>query len=110
MTVHYHYMNGSSGCLPDSSDIYARKRDAIEWAETLFGDGQLCDPCFDSMSGALRSRGKDITQWIFYFDRNCEVEVPNGGSCSSGADYVEITKEVGTLKEDKETLEWKCPC
>lgn len=93
-TVHYHYMNGSSGCIPDSSDVYTRKRDAVEWAEQLFGDS-ICNRCFRAMSKDLRARGGYT---IHYFDRDCERETYDGGRCYAGADYVSIDREPGGIR------------
>lgn len=94
---HYHYMNGSAGCMPDSSDVYARRRDAIGWAEQLFGDC-ICDRCFREMSRTLRARD-GANGAIYYFDRDCERETGWNGACYAGADYVEITRERGGIRE-----------
>ena len=104
-TVHYHYMNGSAGCMPDSSDVYTRKRDAIAWAEQLFGDS-ICDRCLREMSKDLRARGGNV---IHYFDRDCEREVYDGARCWPGADYVSINREHGGIREGKYG-EWECAC
>src|SRR5688572_18270950 len=103
MAVHWHYMNGTSGCYPDSSEIYDRKRDAIEFAEQLFGD-TLRDKCFRNMSKQLRKRGFYAHH---YFDTRCEEEGASGGQCSSGADYVEIRQAHSKLFRGQE-LECNC--
>ncbi len=105
-TFHYHYENGSAGCLPDSADVYARRRDAIAWAEQLFG-GSLCDACFRDMSRSLRSR--EASAGVTYgFDSDCENESPDGGTCSAGADYVSITRESGGLRGMSGLVECAC--
>lgn len=83
---HWHRMNGESGCIPDSHDTYWRKRDAIEWAETLFGDG-LCEAHFTEMSKTIRSRGFDGS---YCFENNCDDDSVTGGMCHAGASVLEI--------------------
>lgn len=107
-TRHYHYMNGSTGCLPDSSDVYTRRRDAIEWAEQLFGDS-LCSKCFAEMSKALRAQ-RSALGVVCYFDSHCENESPSGGTCSAGADYVSIQPERGGVRYDKHGDLVGCAC
>lgn len=99
MANHYHLMNGESGCIPDSNEVFTRQRDALEWAETLFGDG-LCDPCFNKMRKELRSRHSRQHGTTHYFDRDCERESPIGGLCCAGASIVEFV-----VCDDKDCME-----
>ncbi|MDE3022792.1 MAG: hypothetical protein KGI54_13200 [Pseudomonadota bacterium] len=89
MAKHFHLMNGSSGCIPDSNDTYGRVRDAQSSAEYLFAEC-LCSPCAHQMSKALRTRGTATYGSTFHFNTRCEREAPMGG-CFAGADYIEIT-------------------
>ncbi len=81
--IHYHLMNGEVGCIPDSNEVYTRQRDAIEWAETLFGHA-ICDRHFREMSRELRSRWARKYGTSYYFDHDCEDE------CNQGAYVVEF--------------------
>jgi hypothetical protein len=94
MAVHYHYMNGTSGCMPDTSEVYRRKKDAIWFAESLFDT--LCEKCFKAMSKELRQRTPYAHH---YFDTDCENDNESGGQCSSGADYVEISQAHSRLTQ-----------
>ena len=68
----YVRMNGSVGCMPDSSEEYDTKHDAIVAAQDMFDD--LPEPAFLSMTSDLGNYG------IHYF---------NTEDCA-GADYVSV--------------------
>lgn len=92
MSRHYHYMNGSAGCLPDTIEVCRTRRDAIATAELLFDN--LCERHFREMSQSLRSNA--AKNGATYYFEDCDED-----DCYAGADYVEITKEYGSLREDK---------
>jgi hypothetical protein len=67
---HWHLINGSSGCLPDSNEVYNTKESAIESAITLFSD---VEEAFIT----------DIRRFHYHQFKDYQ---------SAGADYVEIVK------------------
>ncbi len=72
-------MNGSSGCMPDSCEVYETKEDAIEAAVSLFDDIAIDEDDRETtyladMEQELRDTG------IHYFPREAVA----------GADYVSV--------------------
>lgn len=82
-TKHWHAMNGSSGCMPDSNTVHSSKESAIESIKDLFGT----DGAKFHMAAWLRTTG------IYYFSNPREA----------GADYAEVSEchEADCLIEDK---------
>ncbi len=83
-TKHWHAMNGSSGCMPDSNVVCSSEEDAIESLCNIFSDLDIKE--IDEMRASL---GDGIT---YHFVDPCEA----------GADYCYVTEcyEVDCLKEE----------
>ncbi len=94
-------MNGSAGCIPDTNEVFIRRRGAIAFAEDLFRS--LCWECFKEMRSVLRSHtAEDVV--TYYFNKECF----SNETCWAGADYVRISKENGSVKLAKGELHCDC--
>jgi hypothetical protein len=69
MRNHYHAMNGSSGCLPDSNELFTNRKDAVNHLCFMFDD------CYE------RGMKSELLRNSVYVFSNSRV---------SGADYCEV--------------------
>lgn len=103
--IHWHEMNGESGCTPDNNEIYRTRSDAKDGAIFMFDD-TLCDECYDLLKADLDG---DLDA-IHYFERGHEASTSALGYCGAGATYVSITSctDLECIKawEDEAKEDW----
>ena len=95
---HYHYANGSAGCIPDSQETFETKRSAALHAELIFRES-ICEECFTRMRVILRARlQRKYSCVVFWFGH--DENDADASKCFAGADYVEIRRETGRVRSD----------
>ena len=72
---HYHAMNGSCGCMPDSNETYDSVEAAVEWLLYLFEES-VSEAEYEELASDLRECG-----YHSFAD-----------PCESGAQYAQVTE------------------